>query len=325
MTNLERDMSYNSTSESAVEQEQAPPVTEPLHWRDFITVTKTGIVKSNVLSAAAAFWLAVQTVGRSGTDFSGLSGFLLFLYTCVGTALIIASGCVLNNYLDRDLDKKMERTKHRPSVQRFDSRLLLGYGIVLGIAGTLLLVTLVNLITAVLGLLGIFFYVIVYTLWMKRTTSLNTVVGGLSGAIPPMMGWCAVTGGLDAGAGLLFVIMFLWQPPHFLALAMLRSEEYRVAGFKMLTSESGAKETKWQMLLWTTALVPASLLLYLLPSLGDLYLTVMTILGGFYVAYALQGVYGNAPNEKQWAGKMFGYSLIYLVVMYAVIFVDAAL
>src|SRR5690606_15647534 len=99
----------------------------------------------------------------------------------------------------------------------------------------------------------------------------------------------------------------------------------RVAGFKMLTSESGAKETKWQMLLWTTALVPASLLLYLLPSLGDLYLTVMTILGGFYVAYALQGVYGNAPNEKQWAGKMFGYSLIYLVVMYAVIFVDAAL
>lgn len=299
-------------------------MTEPVHWRDFITVTKTGIVKSNVLSTAAAFWLAAQTFGGSVHTLAGISGFLLFIYTCIGSALIIASSCVLNNFLDRDLDKLMERTKNRPSVQRMSPKLLLGYGISLGIAGIVLLATLVNVASAVLGLLGIFFYVIVYTMWMKRTSSLNTVVGGIPGAIPPMMGWCAVTGGLDAGAGILFIVLFLWQPPHFLALAMLRSDEYRNAGFKMLPSESGTVEAKWQMLIWTAAMVPASLLLFLLPSLGYLYLIVMTVLGGVYIIYALQGVFGKVQDEKRWAGKMFGYSLIYLVAMYAVIFIDAA-
>lgn len=321
---MERDMSYDTSSESTLQQEQTLPATESLHWRDFITVTKTGIVKSNVLSTAAAFWLAAQTFGGSVQTLSGISGILLFVYTCIGSALIIASSCVLNNFLDRDLDKLMERTKNRPSVKRMSPKLLLGYGTALGIAGVVLLATLVNVASAVLGLLGIFFYVIVYTLWMKRTNSLNTVVGGIPGAIPPMMGWCAVTGGLDAGAGILFIVLFLWQPPHFLALAMLRSDEYRDAGFKMLPSESGTTETKWQILLWTAAMVPASLLLFLLPSLGYLYLTVMTVIGGIYVAYALQGVFGKVRDEKRWAGKMFGYSLIYLVTMYAAIFIDAA-
>lgn len=321
---LERDISYDTTAKSTIQQEQSLPVTEQLHWRDFLTVTKTGIVKSSLLSAAAAFWLAAQTVGNSSAELAGISGFLLFIYTCVGTALMIASGCVLNNYWDRDLDRLMDRTKNRPSVQRMNPKILLGYGIALGAVGVVLLATLVNIMTAVLGLLGIFFYVVVYTMWLKRTSSLNTVVGGVSGAIPPMMGWCAVAGTLDAAAGVLFITLFLWQPPHFLALALLRKDEYREAGFKMLPSESGTKETKWQLLLWVAAMVPASFLLFLLPSLGFLYLTVMTVLGGVYVGYALQGVFGKVKDEKRWAGKMFGYSLIYLVAMYAVIFVDAA-
>lgn len=260
----------------------------------------------------------------SGSAVSGISGFLLFIFTTIGTGLIIASGCVLNNYLDRDLDELMERTKNRPSVQKMSPRLLLTYGIGLGVVGVLLMATLVNIMSAVLGLLGIFFYVIIYTLLMKRTSSLNTVVGGFSGSIPPMIGWCAVTGTVDAAAGILFIILFLWQPPHFLALAMLRNEEYREAGFKMLPSEGGMKETKWQMLLWVAAMVPASLLLFLLPSLGYLYLTVMSVLGIVWLIYALKGVFGKIADDKKWAGKMFGYSLIYLVAMYAVIFIDAA-
>lgn len=299
-------------------------MTEQLQWRDFITVTKTGIVKSNLLSTAAAFWLALKTVSDGAVPLSGVSGFLLFIYTCLGSALVIASGCVLNNYLDRDLDRMMERTKNRPSVQRMSPKILLGYGTILGAVGILLLALLVNVISAVLGLLGIFFYVIVYTMWMKRTSSLNTVVGGISGSIPPMIGWCAVTGSLDAGAGMLFIILFLWQPPHFLALALLRSDEYHEAGFKMLPSEGGLMETRRQILLWTAAMVPASLMLYLLPSLGLTYLVAVTVLGGLYIVFALQGVYGKVEDDKRWAGKMFGYSLIYLVSLYAVIFIDAA-
>lgn len=296
----------------------------PLHWRDFVTVTKPGIVRSNLLSTVTAFWLASRTVGESVGAPTGLSGFLLLFYTVIGTALILASSCVLNNYLDRDLDRLMERTKNRPSVKKMSPRLLLGYGVGLGMVGVVFLAALVNIMTAVLALLGIFLYVIVYTMLLKRTNSLNTVVGGFSGSIPPMIGWCAVTGSLDAAAGILFIILFLWQPPHFLALAMLRNEEYHKAGFKMLPSEGGIEETKWQMLLWIAAMIPASLLLFLLPPLGYLYLIAMTVLGGVWLVYALYGIIGKVKNEKRWAGKMFGYSLIYLVAMYVVIFIDAA-
>lgn len=316
---MEHDMLHHSAAESA------PSIANQLHWRDFITVTKTGIVKSNLLSTAVAFWLASRTVSDSAAAVSGMSAFLLFIYTCIGTTLVLASGCVLNNYFDRDLDKLMERTKNRPSVKRMSPKLLLVYGAVLGVTGTVVLATLVNPLTAALGVLGIFLYVIVYTKWMKRTSSLNTVIGGFSGSVPPLLGWCAVTASLDAAAWVLFFVLFLWQPPHFLALAMLRAEEYRVAGFKMLTSESGMTETKWQMFLWTVALVPASFLLYMLPSLGRLYLIAMAVLGGIYIVLAWQGVFGKEQDEKRWAGKMFGYSLVYLVAMYAVIFIDAAL
>lgn len=325
VNSLERDISYDTTNAQAtLQQEQVTSRTRSLQWRDFITVTKPGIVRSSLLSTVAAFWLAARTVSDTAQAVSGLSGFLLFIYTGIGTTLILAASCVLNNYLDRDLDRLMQRTKKRPSVQSMSPKLILGYGIGLGVAGILIMATLVSIMTAVLGLLGIFFYVIVYTMLMKRTSSLNTVVGGFAGSIPPMMGWCAVTGSLDAAAGILFIVLFLWQPPHFLALAMLRKDEYRAAGFKMLPSEGGIMETKWQMLLWVTAMVPASLLLFLLPPLGYLYLSVMAVLGGVWVVYALQGVFGKVKDEKRWAGKMFGYSLIYLVAMYAVIFIDAA-
>lgn len=321
---MERDVVYVSPAKPLSDNEPLG-ATEKLTWRDFIKVTKPGIVRSNVLSTVIGFWLAAQSVTDGAPTVAGMSAFWLFLYTFIGTTLVIASGCVLNNMLDRDLDQLMERTRNRPSVTKMSQKTLFIYGVVLGLTGLIILTVFVNGLTAFLGLIGWFYYVIVYTAWLKRTSSLNTVVGGISGAVPPVMGWCAVTGQLDVSAWFLFVFIFLWQPPHFLALAMRRSEEYDRAGFKMLPSESGYAETKWQILLWVAAMLPASIVLFLIPALGYIYLTTAVVFGGIYLYYAIQGVWKRGLDDKRWAGKMFGFSLVYLIVMFTAMFVDAAL
>lgn len=319
---VEREVVCGTGTKSSLQQEQSHVASQQVGWRDFVTVTKPGILRSNLLSTAVGFWLAVHSFQLS--EASAWNTLFLFLYTCLGTTLVMASGTVLNNYLDRDLDRLMERTKNRPSVQRMKPKTLLSYGLVLGILGVIVL-SFVNILSAVLGFLGIFSYVVVYTALLKRTSTLNTVVGGIPGSIPPMIGWCAVSGTLDAAAWILFAFVFLWQPPHFLALAMLRAEEYKHAGFKMLPQSVDDHESKWQILLWVAALVPSSLLFFLLPNIGYIYLTVAVVLGSVYVYCALQGVLGKAKDGKRWAGKMFGYSLMYLVVIYAALFIDAVL
>lgn len=282
-------------------------------WNDYVQLTKPGITMSNLMTTFAAFWLASF----------GHPNWLLALWTMLGTALVIMSGATLNNFYDRDLDKKMKRTQDRAiAAGRISPRNALLFGIVLLLLGLFVLAYFVNPLAAVWGLIGHIFYVLIYTP-MKRVTTLNTVVGGVSGAVPPVIGWVAVTNNMDPAAWLLFLILFLWQPPHFLALAMLKTEEYRAGGIPMLPVVKGFEETKRQMFIWGAVLLPASMLLFFYGKTGYLYMVVMSIMGLIYLALLFQGF--KVKDDLAWARKLFGYSILYLTVFCAVIVVSAML
>ncbi|GAA4713689.1 heme o synthase [Brevibacillus fulvus] len=298
---MDQQVTYHETieSDSAIEHQTVQPAT----WSDYLHLTKPGITISNLMTTFAGFWLAS----------AGSPDWTILLYTLVGTALVIASGAALNNYYDRELDLKMKRTRNRGiAAGRIHPRNALAIGIVLLLAGLVILFMLVNPLAAVWGLIGHVFYVLIYTP-MKRVSSLNTVVGGISGAAPPVIGWVAVTQSMDMGAWLLFLILFLWQPPHFLALAMLKVEDYRAGGIPMLPVVKGFAETKRQMFLWGAALVPASLLLFFHGNVNYIYLVSMTILGLIYLVLLFQGF--SVKDELKWARKLFSYSILYLMLM----------
>lgn len=277
-------------------------------WKDYVSVTKVGIILSNLITVITGIWLAsihsaipldIQTV----------------ILTLLGTSLIIASGTCLNNYIDRDIDPLMKRTEKRALAQgRLDPKNVLVMGYLLAVLGTVLLLF-VNLLTTLVAIFGLFIYVIVYTMWFKRRHSINTVIGSFSGAVPPVIGWASVTGTIDLGAWLLFAIMFFWQPPHFFALAMRRCEDYRAAGIPMLPVVKGFHETKRQMLLFVLALVPVSHALYFaIPELGKSYLFLAGILGFTWLYLSIKGF--KATDEILWARKYFVFSLIYLTFLF---------
>jgi len=279
--------------------------------RDFITLAKLGITVSNLLTVFTGMWLASD----------GYLSFRLVFFTLVGTALVIASGCYLNNYIDRDLDRHMPRTQSRPLPNgRVGAKTVLWTGLGLGIVGAAILLLLVNPFSCLLSLVGLFVYVVIYTIWLKRTSTLNTVIGGISGAVPPLIGWAAVTGSLNLTAWVLFIIMFLWQPPHFLALAMRRVEDYRAGGIPMLPVVRGFEVTKHQMLRYVAALVPASLLLYGLQVVGALYLVVAIVLSVVYLVLSIKGLF--AKDDMYWAKGMFKYSLVYMMVLFIAMIVS---
>ncbi|MFG0211702.1 heme o synthase [Brevibacillus porteri] len=288
---------------------QTQPV-GPATFRDYVQLTKPGITLSNLMTTFAALWLASY----------GYPNWKLALFTMLGTALVIMSGAALNNFYDRDLDKKMKRTQNRAvATGRISARnaILLGIGLLL--AGVTVLAVYANPLAAVWGLIGHIFYVLIYTP-LKRVTTLNTVIGGISGAAPPVIGWVAVTGTMDMTAWLLFLVLFLWQPPHFLALAMLKTEEYRAGNLPMLPVVKGFAETKRQMVLWGSVLFPASLLLFIHASLGYVYLLVMGVMGIVYMVLLFQGF--KTKDDLAWARKLFGYSILYLTVFCAAIVIS---
>lgn len=282
----------------------------PATFRDYVQLTKPGITLSNLMTTFAALWLASY----------GYPNWKLAFFTMLGTALVIMSGAALNNFYDRDLDKKMKRTQHRAvATGRISARsaILLGIGLLL--AGVTVLAVYANPLAAVWGLIGHIFYVLIYTP-LKRVTTLNTVIGGISGAAPPVIGWVAVTETMDMTAWLLFLVLFLWQPPHFLALAMLKTEEYRAGNLPMLPVVKGFAETKRQMVLWGSVLLPASLLLFVHASLGYVYLFVMGVMGIVYMVLLFQGF--KTKDDLAWARKLFGYSILYLTVFCAAIVIS---
>lgn len=281
-------------------------------WRDFLEVTKPGINKSNLIAAFAGYFLAA---GLDQFQFS-----TLFL-TLLGVALVIAGGCTLNNFYDRDIDCIMDRTKQRSVAQgRIKPIVALWYGIILTVAGLFVLAFGVNVLSAILAFIGFAVYVFIYTMWLKRTSTTNTVVGGFSGAVPPVIGWVAVTNELDINALALFLILFMWQPPHFFALAMRRANDYKAAGIPMLPVVKGFKETKIQVLFFTVLLLLSSIILFITGVSSWFYLICAVILGVIYVVLAAKGF--KTDNDEKWSNQMFFYSLIYLTTIFVVMILD---
>lgn len=275
-------------------------------WQDFLATIKIGIVNSNLITAFTGFWLALYFNGKSF-----LGALDLAFFSMIGTALIIAGACSLNNYVDRDIDHLMERTKGRPTVTgRFNPVTVLLMGVGFTLTGLLMLM-ITSVTAALIGLVGVVTYVFFYTMWSKRLYTINTVVGSVSGAVPPLIGWAAVDSNLHIVAWVLFLIMFIWQPPHFLALAMRRCEEYRAAGIPMLPVVHGFEITKRQIMIWIACLMP---LPFYLHGLGLIFLGLATLLNVGWLL--LGGIKYKKMEDTKWASMMFVYSLNYLTIMF---------
>ncbi|HHY22474.1 MAG TPA: protoheme IX farnesyltransferase [Bacilli bacterium] len=301
-------MSKTNSAIKATEVIEVPSIAseQAKSWRDYLTLAKMGIVTSNLITTFAGLFLAAKFTG-----FSLFENLHIVLYTLLGTGLVMAGGCTLNNYIDRDIDHIMSRTKDRPSVNgRFQGNQILLTGILQSAIG-LILLALTTPVAMIFGLLGWFVYVVLYSMWTKRTTTLNTIVGSISGAAPPLIGWVAIDPNIHMYAWVLFFIMFFWQPPHFLALAMKRCEEYREAGIPMLPVVAGFEVTKRQMVVYVAALIPVSLMLY---SFGTLYTVVAAALGIGWLVLGLAGF--KMKDDIKWSRLMFVYSLNYLTILF---------
>ncbi|KIQ93144.1 Protoheme IX farnesyltransferase 2 [Anoxybacillus thermarum] len=274
--------------------------------KDVLAVVKIGIVNSNLITTFTGLWLALHFTGKGF-----LSNLHIVFFALVGSALVIAGSCALNNFIDRDIDHLMERTKSRPTVSgSVEPKRVLWFGVLLVAIGTFsLLMTTVT--AAIIGLIGMVTYVFLYTMWSKRSNTLNTVIGSISGAVPPVIGWTAVDDGFHIVPVILFLLMFLWQPPHFLALAMKRCEEYRAAGIPMLPVVHGFAMTKRQIVIWIVALLPLPFYLF---SLGVPFLVIATLLNVGWLALGLAGF--KMKDDMKWAKWMFIYSLNYLTILF---------
>lgn len=249
--------------------------------------------------------------------------FSLTMWTLLGGALAAGGSSALNQYIDRELDKNMQRTAKRPLA---DGRLTDAEGLAFGLGMSLIsyyvLASFVNALAALLSLAGIIYYVILYSVWLKKATVQNIVIGGGAGAIPPMVGYAAATGTLDWTAWILFLIIFMWTPPHFWALAIVRMKDYERAGVPMMPVVRGEMETRRQILIYTIELVVVTLLLPILNLAGTVYLVSSLVLGGALI-YAAWAVWKQGGNKVAW--RMYKWSSSYLVFIFLAIMVDAVL
>jgi protoheme IX farnesyltransferase len=278
----------------------------------YYSLTKPGVLYGNAITAAAGYLLASR----------GMIDWWLFLALCVGSTLVIASACVLNNYLDQDIDKVMARTKKRAIVSgKVSGRNALIFSIVLGIVGLAILVAYTNPIVVAIGVVGFVDYVVLYGMLSKRLSVHGTLVGSISGAMPILAGYCAATGAVDLGAFIVFAILFLWQMPEFYSIAIYRRKEYQKAGVPVISVMNGVENTKHQIIAYTVMFVVASVLLAILGYAGSVYLVVMSALGGYWIGLALQGL--KTKNADEWARRMFHFSLVILLAFCGLISVDA--
>lgn len=275
---------------------------------------KPGITLSNTLTAVAGFFLAVSIVPFS---LAALIGGVL------GTALVIASACVLNNIIDRDIDTRMKRTAKRELAKgTINFKYALIFSIVLGVLGFVLLLTLTNLLTAFFGLLAYVWYVVIYGI-AKRTTSLSTLIGGVPGALPPVAGYTALTGTFDTAALVLFLILFFWQIPHFYAISMFRKDDYAAARLPVWAVRFGLKRTKFHILISIVFFAATVPLLTLFGYTGVVYAVAASAIALYWLYKAIT-LYKKLDDVK-WARTMFGISLMTLLVMIALISVGGFL
>jgi len=243
-----------------------------------------------------------------------------FFWGSLGIALAAASAAALNHVIDRRVDARMTRTRHRPlPTGVVNERQAVGFALLLAAISMVILTALVNPLTAVLTFFSLIGYAVVYTVWLKRATSQNIVIGGAAGAAPPVLGWVAITGEVHPYALILFLIIFAWTPPHFWALAIYRRADYAGVNMPMLPVTHGLEFTRWQILFYTIMLVLVALLPYLTGMSGLIYLAGSSVLNVGFLGYAIALL--NNRNERLAMG-MFSYSILYLMALFAILLVD---
>jgi protoheme IX farnesyltransferase len=272
--------------------------------KHFIQITKPGIIFGNVLSVAGGFFLA----SKGHVDFG------LFLIAMIGTSLVVASGCVFNNCIDRDIDLKMERTKNRVLVQGLVSlKLALAYATVLGVVGVGLLYYKANPLAALFAVIGFVIYVGFYSLYLKRKSVHGTLVGSLSGAMPPVIGYVAVSNSFDLAALTLLVMFSLWQMPHSYAIAIFRFNDYLAASIPVLPVKRGIRVAKRHILIYILAFVLATLMLTFGGYAGLNYLAVAAAMGMYWLYMAWTGY--KAKDDTVWARKLFVFSIFTITAL----------
>jgi protoheme IX farnesyltransferase len=288
-----------------------PPLDVPRRLKDFLVLTKPLIVGLLLVTTFAG-------LVAGGKAWPSLA---LTFWTLLGGALAAGGSGAINQYIDRDLDKNMQRTAKRPmAAGRMTPAEGLSFGLALCIISFYLMAGFVNFLAAFLSLAGMIYYVVLYSILLKKATVQNIVIGGGAGAIPPMVGWAAATGRLDIPAWILFMIIFMWTPPHFWALALVRKNEYARAGVPMMPVILGETETRRQMLIYTVVLVALSLSMSIFHFAGNFYLVSALVLGAGLLIAAWR-VYRSDSNKIAW--QMYRYSSMYLMLLFLALVVDA--
>jgi protoheme IX farnesyltransferase len=273
-------------------------------------LTKPRVVALIVFTTIIGMFLATPSLPPASTLIAG----------SIGIWLAAASAAALNHLLDRDKDAVMARTAHRPlPTGQLAPTQVLVFALVLGIASMLILALGVNPLTAALTFASLIGYAVIYTVWLKRATPQNIVIGGAAGAAPPVLGWAAVTGEVHPYALLLFLIIFVWTPPHFWALAIYRREDYARAAVPMLPVVYGVEFTRWHVLFYTVLLFAVSLLPFITGMSGTLYLGGAVVLGAGFLWYAVRLM---RPPSERFAMDVFNYSIVYLMALFAFLLAD---
>lgn len=288
---------------------------EPQLWRAYLALAKPRIIPLLLVPTAAAMLMADRLTPVSFPTF-----IRLFTFTLCGGAMAAMGAHVFNSYVDRDIDATMRRTRSRPfpaGLVRPERALL--FGTVLTVGATIILAVVVNLLAAALALAGNLFYVLVYSIWLKRRTPQNIVIGGAAGAVPPLVGWAAITHTIGIPAVLFFAIIYFWTPAHFWALALVREEDYRAAGVPMLPIIRGRSYTYRSIVEYTILLVIATIALYLTHSMGTVYLITAILLGTTFLLKSLRLL--HRPSAAL-AWSLFKYSNLYLALLYCAMVID---
>lgn len=289
---------------------QAPSLQQHATWRDYYELGKPRVVMLIMFTAIAGMFLAAP----------GLPPPSALIFGTIGIALAASAAAAINHVLDRRFDEQMARTRNRPlPTGHVTERQALTYAAILALVSMLLLWAWVNALTAVLTFCSLIGYAVIYTVWLKHATPQNIVIGGAAGAAPPVLGWTAVTGHVDAHALLLFLIIFTWTPPHFWALAIARRDEYAKVGIPMLPVAYSSDFTRLHILLYTILLVIVTLLPYLTGMSGLIYLLAALVLGAFFLFRALQL---KVRQDERLPMRTFSFSITYLALLFAALLVD---
>ena len=277
--------------------------------RDLVALTKPRIISLLLVTTIVPMFVA------------GSPSWTLVAAVFIGGYLMAGGANAVNMYMDRDIDDQMSRTRLRPIPSgRMQPREVLAFGVLLSTTATWLLAHMANVLTAALALAGFYFYVFVYTRWLKRSTPQNIVIGGAAGAFPPLVGWAAVTNRIDLLAIYLFLIIFYWTPPHFWALALLKQKDYGRAGVPMAPLVWGERETKRQMLWYTVILIPLTLLPYAFGALGVIYFASAAVLGALFLVDVVRVMRATTFNKPAW--RLYKFSLLYLALIFVAMVVD---